>query len=175
MTDNATRAGFIAVVGAPNAGKSSLINRLVGTKVSIVSPKVQTTRTRVLGICIADAAQIIFIDTPGIFQPRRRLDRAMVAAAWGGAFDADHVLLLVDAARGIDNNTQDIIDKLKVSGRRAVLALNKIDIVEKPDLLMLTATPQALRIFAFPLVKQAKATLVPTFPVSGRIFQHFKM
>ena len=142
MTNNATRAGFIAVVGAPNVGKSSLINRLVGTKVSIVSPKVQTTRTRVLGICMAGAAQVIFIDTPGIFQPRRRLDRAMVAAAWGGAGDADHVLLLVDAARGIDENTQDIIDKLRGSGRRAVLAINKVDIVKKPDLLALTATLQ---------------------------------
>ena len=142
MTNNTTRAGFIAVVGAPNVGKSSLINRLVGTKVSIVSPKVQTTRSRVLGICMAGAAQVIFIDTPGIFQPRRRLDRAMVAAAWGGAGDADHVLLLVDAARGIDDNTRDIIDKLKGSGRRAVLAINKVDIVKKPGLLALTATLQ---------------------------------
>jgi GTP-binding protein Era len=142
MTNNTTCAGFIAVVGAPNVGKSSLINRLVGTKVSIVSPKVQTTRTRVLGICMAGAAQVIFIDTPGIFQPRRRLDRAMVAAAWGGAGDADHVLLLVDAARGIDDNTRDIIDKLRGSGRRAVLAINKVDIVKKPDLLALTATLQ---------------------------------
>ena len=142
MTNNTTRAGFIAVVGAPNVGKSSLINRLVGTKVSIVSPKVQTTRTRVLGICMAGTAQVIFIDTPGIFQPRRRLDRAMVAAAWGGAGDADHVLLLVDAARDIDNNTRDIIDKLRGSGRRAVLAINKVDIVKKPYLLALTATLQ---------------------------------
>ena len=142
MTNNATHAGFIAIVGAPNVGKSSLINRLVGTKVSIVSAKVQTTRTRVLGICMAGAAQVIFIDTPGIFQPRRRLDRAMVAAAWGGAGDADHVLLLVDAARDIDNNTRDIIDKLRGSGRRAVLAINKVDIVKKPYLLALTATLQ---------------------------------
>ena len=142
MTNNTTRAGFIAVVGAPNVGKSSLINRLVGTKVSIVSAKVQTTRTRVLGICIAGTVQVIFIDTPGIFQPRRRLDRAMVAAAWGGAGDADHVLLLVDAARGIDDDTQNIIDKLRGSGRRAVLAINKVDIVKKTDLLSLTATLQ---------------------------------
>jgi len=142
MTNNATHAGFIAIVGAPNVGKSSLINRLVGTKVSIVSAKVQTTRTRVLGICIAGAVQVIFIDTPGIFQPRRRLDRAMVAAAWGGAGDADHVLLLVDAARGIDEDTRDIIDKLRGSGRRAVLAINKVDIVKKPYLLALTATLQ---------------------------------
>ena len=142
MKDNVTGAGFIAVVGAPNVGKSTLINFLVGTKVSIVSPKVQTTRTRVLGICMNGSVQVIFIDTPGIFQPRRRLDRAMVAAAWGGAGDADHVLLLVDAARGIDDNTRDIIDKLKGSGRRAVLAINKVDIVKKPGLLALTATLQ---------------------------------
>ena len=142
MTNNATHAGFIAIVGAPNVGKSSLINRLVGTKVSIVSTKVQTTRTRVLGICITGAVQVIFIDTPGIFQPRRRLDRAMVAAAWGGAGDADHVLLLVDAARGIDDDTRNIIDKLRGSGRRAVLAINKVDIVKKTDLLSLTATLQ---------------------------------
>ena len=101
MTDRLTRAGFIAVVGAPNVGKSTLINRLVGTKVSIVSPKVQTTRTRVLGICLVGAAQVIFIDTPGIFEPRRRLDRAMVAAAWTGASDANHILLLVDGFGGI--------------------------------------------------------------------------
>ena len=142
MTDNVTGAGFVAVVGAPNVGKSTLINLLVGTKVSIVSPKVQTTRTRVLGICMNGAVQVIFIDTPGIFQPRRRLDRAMVAAAWVGAGDADHVLLLVDAARGIDDNTQDIIDKLKKSGRKAVLAINKVDTVNKPDLLVLTAALQ---------------------------------
>ena len=142
MNDTTTRAGFIAVVGAPNVGKSTLINRLVGTKVSIVSPKVQTTRTRVLGICMAGPAQVIFIDTPGIFQPRRRLDRAMVAAAWGGAGDADHVLLLVDAARGMDENTTNIITKLRQSGRRAVLAINKIDLVKKPDLLTLTAALQ---------------------------------
>ena len=142
MTYNQTRAGFIAVVGAPNVGKSTLVNRLVGTKVSIVSPKVQTTRNRILGIRMAGAAQVIFIDTPGIFQPRRRLDRAMVAAAWSGAGDADDVLLLVDAARSIDDNTRNIIDKLRGSGRRAVLAINKVDIVKKTDLLSLTATLQ---------------------------------
>jgi len=134
-----TRAGFIAVVGAPNVGKSTLINRLVGTKVSIVSPKVQTTRTRVLGICMAGAAQVIFIDTPGIFEPRRRLDRAMVAAAWSGASDADSVLLMVDASRGIDSNTRAILDKLVKSERRVVLAINKVDLVKKDALLELTA------------------------------------
>jgi len=139
MNGPATRAGFVAVVGAPNVGKSTLINRLVGTKVSIVSPKVQTTRTRVLGICMAETAQVIFIDTPGIFQPRRRLDRAMVAAAWGGAADADHVLVLIDGARGLDDDSRTIIEKLKANKRRAILAINKVDLVKKPDLLTLTA------------------------------------
>ncbi|MBT6406778.1 MAG: GTP-binding protein, partial [Rhodospirillaceae bacterium] len=98
MTDTGdTRCGFVAILGAPNVGKSTLLNRLVGAKVSIVSPKVQTTRTRVLGICIEGDAQVIFIDTPGIFAPKRRLDRAMVASAWGGAADADETLLLIDA------------------------------------------------------------------------------
>ena len=138
MNDTATRSGFIAVVGAPNVGKSTLINRAVGTKVSIVSPKVQTTRTRVLGISMRDAAQLIFIDTPGIFEPRRRLDRAMVAAAWSGAADADRVLLLVDAQRGIDANTDIILKNLFQAERRVVLAINKVDLVKKDVLLELT-------------------------------------
>ncbi len=133
-----TKAGFVAIVGAPNVGKSTLINRLVGTKVSIVSPKVQTTRTRVLGICLIGQAQIAFIDTPGIFEPRRRLDRAMVAAAWNGAGDADQALLLIDADRGIDKDSRRIIKQLKGAGRKAMLALNKIDLVGKPKLLTLT-------------------------------------
>jgi GTP-binding protein Era len=139
MTNTPTRAGFVAVVGAPNVGKSTLINRLVGTKVSIVSPKVQTTRTRVLGICMAGAAQVIFVDTPGIFLPRRRLDRAMVAAAWGGAQDADRVLVLVDAKRGACEDTAAIIAKLKEAGRTATLAINKVDLVRKEALLALAA------------------------------------
>ena len=140
MTANpGQRAGFVAIVGAPNVGKSTLLNRLVGAKVSIVSPKVQTTRTRVLGICIEGPAQIIFIDTPGIFQPRRRLDRAMVAAAWSGTADADEVLLLVDASRGLDRNTTAIVKKLKRAERTVILAINKIDLVNKPDLLALAA------------------------------------
>ncbi len=129
----------MAIVGAPNVGKSTLLNRLVGAKVSIVSPKVQTTRTRVLGICIEGPAQIIFIDTPGIFQPRRRLDRAMVAAAWIGTADADEVLLLVDASRGLDRNTAAIVKKLKRAERTVILAINKVDLVNKPDLLALAA------------------------------------
>ena len=129
------RFAFVAVLGAPNVGKSTLINRLVGTKVSIVSPKVQTTRARVLGITINDAAQIVFIDTPGVFEPRRRLDRAMVAAAWTGAADADRICLLVDAAKGIDRDTAAIVKRLAQQGRRADLVLNKIDLVKKPVLL----------------------------------------
>ena len=140
MTANpGQRAGFVAIVGAPNVGKSTLLNRLVGAKVSIVSPKVQTTRTRVLGICIEGPAQIIFIDTPGIFKPRRRLDRAMVAAAWIGTADADEVLLLVDASRGLDRNTAAIVKKLKRTERTVILAINKVDLVNKPDLLALAA------------------------------------
>ena len=140
MTANpGQRAGFVAIVGAPNVGKSTHLNRLVAAKVSIVSPKVQTTRTRVLGICIEGPAQIIFIDTPGIFQPRRRLDRAMVAAAWSGTADADEVLLLVDASRGLDRNTAAIVKKLKRAERTVTLAINKVDLVNKPDLLALAA------------------------------------
>tara|TARA_Y100000813_G_C24126272_1_gene335288 strand:- start:135 stop:1046 length:912 start_codon:yes stop_codon:yes gene_type:complete len=137
-TDTAkTRAGFIAILGAPNVGKSTLVNRLVGAKVSIVSPKVQTTRTRVLGIFIEGSAQVILVDTPGIFEPKRRLDRAMVAAAWSGAQDADAVALLIDAKAGIDARAQAIIDKLAADGRKAFLILNKIDLVAKPVLLAL--------------------------------------
>ena len=132
------RAGFVAFVGAPNAGKSTAINRMVGTKVSIVSPKVQTTRTRVLGIMMKGDSQIIFVDTPGIFAPKRRLDRAMVAAAWGGAADADFIVLLVDAKKGICKETRSIIDTMKEQGRKAILILNKIDLVDKENLLTLT-------------------------------------
>jgi GTP-binding protein Era len=135
-----TRCGYVALIGAPNAGKSTLVNQLVGGKVSIVSPKPQTTRSRVLGIAIKDGAQIVLVDTPGIFAPRKRLDRAMVAAAWGGADDADLLVLLVDAQRcrkNIDSETQAIIDKLAGRKRRAVLILNKVDLVEKTILLKL--------------------------------------
>ena len=142
-----TRAGFVAVVGAPNVGKSTLVNRFVGAKVSIVSPKVQTTRTRVLGICMAGAAQLILVDTPGIFAPRRRLDRAMVAAAWSGAADADAVLLVVDAEAGLDGDTRTIVERLKTAGRKAVLAINKVDAVKKPRLLKLTAELDRVGIF----------------------------
>ena len=142
-----TRCGFIAIVGAPNVGKSTLLNRMVGAKVSIVSPKVQTTRSRVLGILVEGRAQFIFIDTPGIFAPRRRLDRAMVAAAWGGAADADRVMVLVDSEKGIDGDSQSIIERLKKSDRRALLVLNKVDLVRKPALLDLAAALNAEGLF----------------------------
>ena len=134
-----SRFGFVAVLGAPNVGKSTLVNRLVGTKVTIVSPKVQTTRARVLGIAIAGQSQIVFVDTPGIFAPRKRLDRAMVAAAWKGAADADLTCLLVDCARGLDKDTRHILDGLKKSGRKAILVLNKVDLVKRDSLLALSA------------------------------------
>ncbi|HIM45136.1 MAG TPA: GTP-binding protein, partial [Alphaproteobacteria bacterium] len=122
------RAGFVAILGAPNAGKSTLVNRLVGAKVSIVSPKVQTTRARVRGIRVEGAAQLVLVDTPGIFDnAKRRLERAMVHAAWSGAQDADAILLLVDAMKGLDGNTKRIRDRLIKSGRKALIAINKID------------------------------------------------
>ncbi|HEV8679200.1 MAG TPA: GTPase Era [Stellaceae bacterium] len=131
----ATRCGYVALIGAPNAGKSTLLNRLVGQRLAIVTPKAQTTRTRLLGIAIVGPAQLILVDTPGIFAPRRRLDRAMVAAAWAGMADADAVVLLVDATRAEDPDTRQIIDRLTESGRRAILALNKIDLVRRDSLL----------------------------------------
>jgi len=135
----ATRCGFVALVGAPNAGKSTLLNTLVGSKISIVTPKVQTTRSRIIGIALAGRSQLVFVDTPGIFAPRRRLERAMVAAAWGGAADADIVVLLVDSPRGVDRDTRLIIDGLLDGRRRAIVALNKVDIVKRDRLLELAA------------------------------------
>ena len=133
------RCGFIALIGAPNAGKSTLLNRLVGQKLAIVTPKVQTTRSRLLGLAVEGDAQLIFVDTPGIFAPRRRLDRAMVAAAWAGSADADATVLLVDAAatRGshADRDTEHIIERLGEAKRRAILALNKVDLVRRDTLL----------------------------------------
>ena len=135
----ARRFGYVALLGAPNAGKSTLLNRLVGAKVSIVTPKVQTTRARILGIAIAEATQLVFVDTPGIFMPKRRLERAMVAAAWAGAQDADIAVLLVDAARGVDADLQRILDGLAAARRPAMLALNKVDLVKRETLLGLAA------------------------------------
>ena len=141
------RCGFIAILGAPNAGKSTLVNRMVGTKVSIVSPKVQTTRGRVMGIAIRDETQLVFIDTPGIFAPKRRLDRAMVAAAWSGAADADISLLLIDATEGVKRDAESIIARMKGENRRAHLVLNKVDKVDKPELLALTQSLMEAGIF----------------------------
>lgn len=136
-----TRAGFVALIGEPNAGKSTLLNQMVGAKVSIVTHKVQTTRARIRGIAIHGAAQIVFVDTPGIFRPRRRLDRSMVAAAWGGASDADIILLLVEAHRGLTDGARAIIDQLAVLGTKTPVALviNKIDRVKAETLLALSA------------------------------------
>jgi len=143
-----TRCGFIAVIGAPNAGKSTLVNALVGAKVAIVSRKVQTTRTTLRGIAVEGASQLVFIDTPGIFVPRRRLDRAMVEAAWGGAGDADQTLLVIDAAKGVDEDVDRILAKLQGSKAPPLLALNKIDRVKKVRLLQLAAELNARLPFA---------------------------
>ncbi|WP_412505888.1 GTPase Era [Roseovarius sp. SYSU LYC5161] len=135
-----TRAGFIALIGEPNAGKSTLLNRMVGSKVSIVTHKVQTTRARIRGVAIENESQLIFVDTPGLFAPRRRLDRAMVAAAWGGAADADVIILLVEAHRGVTEGVARILETLaEIAGDRPVaLAINKIDRVKSENLLALT-------------------------------------
>src|SRR5580692_12237183 len=131
------RCGFIALIGAPNVGKSTLINAIVGAKVTIVSHKVQTTRTLLRGIATQEDAQLVFIDTPGIFQPKRRLDRAMVAGAWTGAGDADIVGAMVDARRGLDAETLALMERLAGLERPKILIVNKVDLVEKPTLLTL--------------------------------------
>ncbi len=136
MTDEQTKAGFVAVIGAPNAGKSTLVNALVGQKVAIVSPKAQTTRARLMGIAIEESTQILLVDTPGIFEPRRRLDRAMVAAAWNGAGDADFVVLVVDASEKVRD---EVLQGLEKREHPLFLVLNKIDLVAKPKLLALAA------------------------------------
>ncbi|MBV9527244.1 GTPase Era [Sphingomonas sp.] len=139
MTADATRAGFVAVIGAPNAGKSTLVNALVGQKVAIVSPKAQTTRARLMGIAIEGTAQVLLVDTPGIFAPRRRLDRAMVAAAWTVAEDADLNLLVIDASTGIKGDVERIVAALETREHSLFVALNKIDLVAKETLLGLSA------------------------------------
>lgn len=131
----ATRCGFVAIIGAPNVGKSTLVNAMVGSKVTIVSPKVQTTRTLVRGIAIEGKAQLIFVDTPGLFAPRRRLERAMVTTAWSGAQDADLAVLVIDAKRGLDGDTSAILDRLSDLALPKALVLNKVDLVAKPALL----------------------------------------
>jgi GTPase len=135
--DQQTRCGFVALIGAPNAGKSTLINQLVQSKVSIVSHKVQTTRMPVRGIAMQDRSQLIFIDTPGIFAPKRRLDRAMVTSAWAGAHDADLTGLLIDARKGLDPENEAILTKLREFRGKVFLILNKVDLVDKPQLLAL--------------------------------------
>ena len=154
MTDTApgTRAGFVALIGEPNAGKSTLLNRMVGAKISIVTHKVQTTRTRIRGIAMEGQSQIVFVDTPGLFKPRRRLDRAMVAAAWGGAADADIIVLMIEAHRGMTDGVARIIDSLRdriPQGQMVALAINKIDRVKAEVLLALTEKLNE----AFPFVK----------------------
>jgi GTP-binding protein Era len=142
------RCGLVAIVGAPNAGKSTLVNRLAGTKVTIVSPKPQTTRFRIRAVVMHDGAQIVLVDTPGIFAPRRRLDRAMVAAAWGGAQDADVALLVVDARAGLTDAVRKIVEGLAKSRVPVWLALNKTDLIPRERLLPLTAELNALLPFA---------------------------
>jgi GTP-binding protein Era len=147
--DQTTRCGFVALIGAPNAGKSTLINALVRSKVSIVSHKVQTTRMPVRGIIVEGAAQLIFVDTPGIFAPKRRLDRAMVTSAWAGAHDADLTGLLIDARKGLDEEAEAILTKLADAPGRKFLVLNKVDVTDKPALLALaTALNQRVKFAA---------------------------
>jgi GTP-binding protein Era len=141
------RCGFVALVGAPNVGKSTLLNALVGAKVSIVTPKVQTTRAPVRGIAICGSSQVIFVDTPGIFPPRRRLDRAMVQAAWSGVGDADLVALMIDAKKGFDEETRAIVRKLSAASGEKVLVINKIDLVPRENLLSLAAEAEKLAMF----------------------------
>ncbi|MDR6633900.1 GTP-binding protein Era [Phyllobacterium sp. 1468] len=135
--DVPTRSGFIALIGAPNAGKSTLVNQLVGSKVSIVTHKVQTTRALVRGIVIHEQTQMVLVDTPGIFKPKRRLDRAMVTTAWGGAKDADLILVLIDVEQGIDEEAEAILGSLHEKKRKVILVLNKVDRIEAPKLLEL--------------------------------------
>jgi GTP-binding protein Era len=143
MAEEMTRAGFVALIGAPNAGKSTLVNRLVGAKVSIVSRKVQTTRALVRGIAMHGRTQIVYVDTPGIFAPKRRLDRAMVAAAWGGAGDADAVGFLIDARKGLDEEADAILSALSGVRKPKAAILNKVDLIDKPALLALTEAVNA--------------------------------
>jgi GTP-binding protein Era len=176
VTEPVTRAGFVAVIGAPNAGKSTLVNALVGQKVAIVSPKAQTTRARLMGIAIAENAQILLVDTPGIFEPKRRLDRAMVAAAWGGAQDADLILLVIDSVEGATAEVDRIVASLQERHHPLLLALNKVDLVKKPKLLALSADLTARlnpdRVFMIsaaqgdgvPDVKNALAAAMPVGP-----------
>jgi GTP-binding protein Era len=176
MSEDQTRAGFVAVIGAPNAGKSTLVNALVGQKVAIVSPKAQTTRARLMGIAIVGSSQVLLVDTPGIFEPKRRLDRAMVAAAWGGAGDADLILLVIDAEAGITRGVEQILTGLVERQHPLWIALNKVDRIKKPQLLALASNLterlnpdkvfmiSAIRGEGVPDIKQALAETVPEGP-----------
>lgn len=148
QTNKLMRAGFIAILGAPNAGKSTLLNAMLGTKLAIVTPKVQTTRSAIKGICMAGQSQLIFVDTPGIFGAEARFEKAMVASAWAGAAEADVVLLLVDATRPIGKNTRSIMDALKEQGRKAVVVLNKVDAAKKEQLLAMAQELHETGIFS---------------------------
>lgn len=149
MTDKQPmRAGFIAILGAPNAGKSTLLNAMLGTKLAIVTPKVQTTRSAIRGICMAGQSQMVFVDTPGIFEAEQRFEKAMVASAWAGAADADEVLVLVDATRPISKNTRAIISALQEQKVKAILALNKVDAAKKDKLLALAQELNDANVFS---------------------------
>ncbi|MCP5382248.1 MAG: GTPase Era [Kordiimonadaceae bacterium] len=152
----AKRCGFVALIGAPNAGKSTLLNSLVGSKIAIVTHKVQTTRSRLVGVAVYGQSQMIFVDTPGIFQPRKRLERAMVAAAWEGANDADVVVLLIDSTKKLDDSTRMIAEGLKESKKKKILALNKIDIVKRETLLALSKELNELGGFEATMMISAK-------------------
>jgi len=175
----ATRCGFVALIGAPNAGKSTLLNTLVGVKLSIVTPKVQTTRTLVRGIAIEGQAQLIFVDTPGIFAPKRRLDRAMVGTAWGSTADADLVALLIDAGKGIRDDEEKILGALADVRAKKALVLNKVDLVAKPELLGLAQTLNARASFAVTFMVSAlsgdgvadlKTWFATNVPVGPRLY-----
>jgi GTPase len=153
----ATSCGFVALIGAPNVGKSTLLNALVGAKISIVSPKVQTTRALIRGIAIEGEAQLIFVDTPGIFAPRRRLDRAMVGSAWGSTQDADLVALVIDAHKGLQDDDEAIISKLAEIRAAKVLVLNKVDLVDKRKLLSLTQALNERAVFAATFMLSARS------------------
>ena len=172
-----TRAGFIALIGAPNAGKSTLLNRLVGAKISITCRKAQTTRFRIRGVTCENLSQLIFVDTPGVFRPKRRLDRSMVGAAWGGAREADHTVLLIDAAKGLKSDVRDILELLQKSERRVDIALNKVDLVRyKANILGLTEEIQSYGVAdeffyisaetgeGVPLMRERLAEKVPPSP-----------
>ncbi len=156
MTKKETKFGFVAILGAPNAGKSTLVNKLIGAKVSIVSPKVQTTRSRIRGILVENETQLVLVDTPGIFSASQRFERAMVASAWTESDDADQRLLLIDVQKGLDKNTLSVITRLQAEKKKAVLVLNKIDLLPKSKLLPLIEKLNTFKIFTDTFMISAK-------------------